>query len=74
MEEYDKFEKEQDQSNLSQKGWQTEMIEFEKETQITLAETQNVAENHLNAKTAEITKVNFVSVKSDSGRFERIYL
>ncbi len=50
MEEYEKFEKEQEQSNILQKGWQEKMIEFEKETQWTLAETQTAAENHLSAK------------------------
>jgi hypothetical protein len=57
MEEYDKFERDQEQSNLQQKDWQKKMVEFEKEAQFNLAETQNAAENHLNAKTTEINKV-----------------
>jgi hypothetical protein len=57
MEEYDKFEREQEQSNVLQKGWQKKMVEFEKEAQWTLTETQNAAETHLNAKTVEINKV-----------------
>lgn len=57
MEEYDKFEREQEQSNVLQKGWQKKMVEFEKEAQWTLSETQTVAETHLNAKASEINKV-----------------
>ena len=58
MEEYEKYEREQEKSNILQKGRQDEMVEFERETHVTLTETQTVAENHLNSKISAINKVN----------------
>ena len=57
MQEYEKYEREQEKSNILQKGWQDEMVEFERETHSTLTETQTVAENHLNSKISAINKV-----------------
>jgi hypothetical protein len=57
MEEYEKFQNEQEHTNRLQEGWQTEMRRYEEDTQQELMNTQSAAESHLNVKTTEITKV-----------------
>ena len=60
MEEYEKFQREQEKSNEIQDAWQKQMRTFEEESQKQLAETQADAEAHLNQKVVEINKVIFL--------------
>jgi hypothetical protein len=57
MEEYEKFQNEQERTNRLQEGWQLEMRRYEEDTQQELMNTQSTAESHLNVKTTEINKV-----------------
>ena len=60
MEEYDKFQTEQERTNRLQEGWQTDMRRYEEDTQQELMNTQSAAESLLNVKTTEITKVRLI--------------
>ncbi|KAK5665187.1 hypothetical protein QVD99_008034 [Batrachochytrium dendrobatidis] len=56
MEEYEKYQLQQDHTSLLQENWQKQMREFESSTQKTLSEMQGVAETRLNSKSSEIQR------------------
>lgn len=60
MEEYDKYQAHQEYTGQLQESWQKEMKEFEKSTQLALKDMQNLAENKLMTKTAEMQHVNYL--------------
>ena len=57
MEEYDKYQAQQEYSSKLQHSWQNQMKDFEKNTQVALSEMQGVAETKLNAKAFEMQHV-----------------
>jgi cilia- and flagella-associated protein 57 len=53
MAEYDKYQAHQEYTGLLQENWQKEMKEFEKSTQLALADMHNIAEQKINSKSVE---------------------
>ena len=65
MEEYEKYQLQQEKTGAQQEHWQVEMRNFEVATQRSLTDMQNIAETRLNSKTSEITRVRiFLGVQS----------
>ncbi|KAL2912228.1 hypothetical protein HK105_208296 [Polyrhizophydium stewartii] len=57
MEEYEKYQQQQDRTSALQDSWQKQMRDFEMSTQRSLAEMQAIAESRLNTKSAEIQRL-----------------